>query len=80
LPRLYSERPHKQQATMAGRGRGRGRGPAILPFTDEETGKRVSLDVDAPPKLFPVSPKFLLCILAAQLTAGIKLPIHGTAG
>jgi len=41
---------------MAGRGRGRGRGPAILPFTDEETGKRVSLDVDAPPKLFPVSP------------------------
>ena len=48
---------------MAGRGRGRGRGPAILPFTDEETGKRVSLDVDAPPELFPVSPKVLLCFL-----------------
>ena len=40
---------------MAGRGRGRGgRGPAVVPFTDEETGKRVTLDVDAPPPLFPV--------------------------
>lgn len=40
---------------MAGRGRGRGgRGPAVIPFTDEETGKRVTLDVDAPPPLFPV--------------------------
>ena len=40
---------------MAGRGRGRGgRGPAVIPFTDEETGKRVTLDVDAPPPLFLV--------------------------
>lgn len=46
---------HTLSSGMAGRGRGRGgRGPAVIPFTDEETGKRVTLDVDAPPALFPV--------------------------